>query len=429
MSLLRSDTGDGSINFQKASCTLDGCVKVWTSRVDSVVVETGKLLSGLQDDGADDGSKKKKKGSGNGEDEDEDEDGGDDGEGAGVTGSKKSKRSRAKEATLGKSFSQIAVKKYDLEFSVDPLFKKTSADFDEGGAGGLLMNHLGVDSLARVVFDAGDVAGVGGNAEDDAGDAGDEDDDENQEHMEGESSSDMIDLARPRFKLFEQHDVDELAEDEEPLPALLADLQLCPTFASFRFSAEDTSTFADLMADASRPEETMPGLTRSLSSPMDEDVFGADDFDFGNNFGDANDGDVFSDPLGMEDAYGPSAGMHGYGDPDADYNGEYGPDDLAHGGHNDALGQMFPPTQDAWGPSRPDLTMALRNIKGIGDDDEGEVDGAFFDYFDQRLVKNWAGPEHWKMRKALPVNFSATGKSECARTYLGADLILMQIPT
>ena len=36
-----------SINFQKASCTLDGCVKIYTSRVDSVADETGKLLSGL----------------------------------------------------------------------------------------------------------------------------------------------------------------------------------------------------------------------------------------------------------------------------------------------------------------------------------------------------------------------------------------------
>ena len=50
MSLLRSESGDGSINFQKASCTLDGCVKVWTSRVDSVMAETGRLLSGLQDE-------------------------------------------------------------------------------------------------------------------------------------------------------------------------------------------------------------------------------------------------------------------------------------------------------------------------------------------------------------------------------------------
>lgn len=51
MSLLRNGD-DNSINFQKASCTLDGCVKIWTSRVDSVATETGKLLSGLAEDGS-----------------------------------------------------------------------------------------------------------------------------------------------------------------------------------------------------------------------------------------------------------------------------------------------------------------------------------------------------------------------------------------
>lgn len=61
------------------------------------------------------------------------------------------------EATLAKSFAALQVKKFDLEFTVDPLFKKTCADFDEGGAMGLLMNHLGVDGKGRVVFDAGDV--------------------------------------------------------------------------------------------------------------------------------------------------------------------------------------------------------------------------------------------------------------------------------
>jgi condensin complex subunit 2 len=55
MSLLKE--GDG-VNFQKASCTLDGCVKIYTSRVDSVATETGKLLSGL----ADSGNNKKKRG-------------------------------------------------------------------------------------------------------------------------------------------------------------------------------------------------------------------------------------------------------------------------------------------------------------------------------------------------------------------------------
>lgn len=49
MSILRNEL-DNSINFQKASFTLDGCVKIWTSRVDSVGTETGKLLSNLADE-------------------------------------------------------------------------------------------------------------------------------------------------------------------------------------------------------------------------------------------------------------------------------------------------------------------------------------------------------------------------------------------
>jgi condensin complex subunit 2 len=67
MSLLKD--GDG-VNFQRASCTLDGCVKIYTSRVDSVATETGKLLSGL----ADSNSKKKgKDGEAEGEESEEEE--------------------------------------------------------------------------------------------------------------------------------------------------------------------------------------------------------------------------------------------------------------------------------------------------------------------------------------------------------------------
>lgn len=57
MSLLKE--GDG-VNFQKASCTLDGCVKIYTNRVDSVATETGKLLSGLADSNS--GKKKDRQG-------------------------------------------------------------------------------------------------------------------------------------------------------------------------------------------------------------------------------------------------------------------------------------------------------------------------------------------------------------------------------
>ena len=72
MSLLKE--GDG-VNFQKASCTLDGCVKIYTSRVDSVATETGKLLSGLADSGNRKGKRGEEEGEGEGSEADE---GGDD---------------------------------------------------------------------------------------------------------------------------------------------------------------------------------------------------------------------------------------------------------------------------------------------------------------------------------------------------------------
>src|SRR5437588_13116016 len=72
MSLLKE--GDG-VNFQKASCTLDGCVKIYTSRVDSVATDTGKLLSGL----AENASKKRRGDAEDGEDGEDEE--GEEGEG------------------------------------------------------------------------------------------------------------------------------------------------------------------------------------------------------------------------------------------------------------------------------------------------------------------------------------------------------------
>lgn len=151
MSLLRNNT-DNSINFQRASCTLDGCVKIWTSRVDSVGTETGKLLSNLANEGkaAADG--------------DEDEAGSDNPDGNDGGGRKR--KNHRPESTLAKNAAQLKSKKLDLEFGVDPLFKKTCADFDEGGAQGLLMNHLslgvGSDGGLRVVFDASDSVGKSG---------------------------------------------------------------------------------------------------------------------------------------------------------------------------------------------------------------------------------------------------------------------------
>lgn len=44
-----------------------------------------------------------------------------------------------------------------VAFNVDPLFHQTSAQFDEGGAGGLLLNNLSVYRGCEIVFDSHEV--------------------------------------------------------------------------------------------------------------------------------------------------------------------------------------------------------------------------------------------------------------------------------
>ncbi|KAJ1939592.1 hypothetical protein FBU59_004069, partial [Linderina macrospora] len=84
-----------SINFQKASCTLDGCVKIYSSRVDSVASETGRLLSGLAEAPG-------KRGRGNnagGEEEQQEDEGG--------AGKQKSRRANRSANTLAKDMASI----------------------------------------------------------------------------------------------------------------------------------------------------------------------------------------------------------------------------------------------------------------------------------------------------------------------------------
>lgn len=125
-----------SINFTKASCTLDGCVKIYTSRIESVDSETKKLMSGLF--GKD------------GKEDELDE--------SGNTANVNTKQARKKRQTntIEADEEALNVKAFDVEFKVDPLFKKTAADFDEGGAKGLLLNHLCISNDGNVIFDASD---------------------------------------------------------------------------------------------------------------------------------------------------------------------------------------------------------------------------------------------------------------------------------
>jgi condensin complex subunit 2 len=96
-------------------------------------------------------------------------------------------------------------------------------------------------------------------------------------------------------------------------------------------------------------------------------------------------------------------GDHAVGD-------DFGGDDLGPGGYAgeggedgsvDAQAGLHPAGTDGGrhipcdphrAPNERALVMAMTDADG---------EGGMLDYFDQTALKNWAGPEHWKLRKAV----------------------------
>ncbi|KAK6946984.1 Condensin complex subunit 2/barren [Dillenia turbinata] len=139
---------DTDTNFQKASCTLEAGVKIYSLRVDSVHSEAYKVLGGINRVGR--------------EEESETIEGEGDNIGSGQEegGPKKETGKKISPlSTLESSFEALNVKKFDVAFAVDPLYHQTTAKFDEGGAKGLLLNNLGVYGGCRVLFDSFEVPG------------------------------------------------------------------------------------------------------------------------------------------------------------------------------------------------------------------------------------------------------------------------------
>ncbi|CAK7204456.1 hypothetical protein SEUCBS139899_007213 [Sporothrix eucalyptigena] len=388
MSLLKE--GDG-VNFQKASCTLDGCVKIYTSRVDSVATETGKLLSGLADS-----RENKKKGSGGGgegedsEDEDElDEDG---------NIKKKPKKKQRSEATLAPSFASLQLKKLELEFAVDPLFKKASADFDEGGAKGLLLNHLMIDGQGRIVFDSSDDANdvsktckknKKGKKKQTEGEEADEEE-EDEEDLDAEEDNE----AEPSFVTEEEDDqdvpIDVASLGHRFFPELhrLEELDVCPSLKTFDLGDPSGSLdipFLRAQDDWKNDQDNADGDKSAMF--IDEDnPLGFDDtdalggFDLGGdvNFGEG--GEAWAREARLEPQ------MRVY-----DAGGDIG-DDLLLGGPGGG------------GVETDDFTIAMAHSSQQPD----KLHDNILSYFDQALRKNWVSAEHWRIRKIKDVNKPAT---------------------
>lgn len=363
MSLLKE--GD-QINFQKASCTLDGCVKIYTSRVDSVATETGKLLSGLADSG-----NKKRRGDNadaDGEEGDEEDDEGEDGQ------KKKSKKKaqRSAEATLVNSFEQLRLKKMELEFSVDPLFKKASADFDEGGAKGLLLNHLSIDGTGRIVFDSSDDAReeVGETRQDSMEPEGPQDEtkEEVKENEPAEADG-LVNIAALGAKFFPNLD----ALDEQ---------DICPSLKTFELGGGENAmdlpflkapeNWRDEHPESS--EEQNEGDATGFDAPApfdDDDDVGGVNFDVDAEVGFGEGGEAWAKDAAIQ----PQMRVHTMSAEGGEEGGEVG---------------TFDADSNAYG-----VTLQHRE-----QNDHENI----LNYFDTALQKNWAGPEHWKIARIKEAN-------------------------
>jgi condensin complex subunit 2 len=270
-----------------------------------------------------------------------------------------------------------------MEFAVDPLFKKASADFDEGGAKGLLLNHLMIDGQGRIVFDSSDDA--------------------------NDKSADGIKPRRREDVTAEEEN--ELEDDDDTITGQPAEVE-----DDEDVEIDISNLAAKFFPDLSRLDEQ--DICPSLKT-----------FDLGNPSGSldipflrAPEGDNEDDEDGLGEA-GNKSGMF------IDEDNPVGFDDMTGMGGFDVAEVAFGEGGEAWAreaalePQMRPYNIELEDGMGVGegvegmDDENGDYvvsmshvkngDKTHEDilgYFDQALQKNWAGPEHWRIRKIKDTN-------------------------
>lgn len=287
------------------------------------------------------------------------------------------------------------MKKFELEFSVDPLFKKASADFDEGGAKGLLLNHLSIDAHGRIVFDssddAGDASGEGQARRRKNDVAEDEDDDEEAEEgttlqsLEEEEEDVEIDVGALGARFFPNLDI-------------LDEQDVCPSLKNFDLGDPSGSLdipFLKAPEDWRQDKEKSEAPDHALG---DKSGFFLDDDNPG-GFDDDDDGLLGNFDVGIDVGFGEGGEawardaavetrlrVHSVEDDNDGMGGGDGED-----GDGAAAGSVDPETGEY-------VVSLDRGSKTQGGHDD------ILSYFDEALQKNWAGPEHWRIRKIKDIN-------------------------
>lgn len=256
---------------------------------------------------------------------------------------------------------------------MDPLFKKASADFDEGGAKGLLLNHLSIDSEGRIVFDSSD----------DANDATTDAEDIRGEDSQKPSPEDEV---KPPKTESAEIDLHALGSLFFPDMSILDEHDICPSLKNFDLGDPAGSlnipflkSPEDWRQERNAPQDETPTLADQTGIVLDEDnAAGFDDddgllagFDVAGDAGFGEGGEAWAKSAAIE----PQAHIH-----DGGYEEGIGANEAGGG-----IG--------SFDPKGIDYAVSLRH-------NEKEVDHEdIMSYFDNALKKNWAGPEHWRIRK------------------------------
>ncbi|XP_066278785.1 condensin complex subunit 2-like isoform X1 [Branchiostoma lanceolatum] len=312
--LLKTKNRNEVTNFQVASCTLDASAKIYAYRVDAVHADAFKMLGGL-------GHTESAKQTGDLPEED---------------GEMKGKRPKKSgmSSTVENNLKNINVNNFDLEFEVDPLFKKMSATFDEGGTRGLLLNHLSCrDDSMELLFDSNAVAmATFGDKVDDTG------------------SREQVDFSADFFQ--GQH---------KGLLERISSTQVCPPFADFKFMEKDQDHFGEVMSKPGASEHAFD--LNAETQPIEED--------------------------------GPHYDMGGFNDAAADDDDDDGGMDGGNGTIVEQSmfvdGQPARMLQDANTSKPPILDGTVGSLVLALEPSE-------YSYFDSKLLSMWAGPEHWKLK-------------------------------
>lgn len=281
---------------------------------------------------------------------------------------------------------------------MDPLFKKASADFDEGGAKGLLLNHLMIDSKGRVVFDSSDDSmdqsdtrkkrkRAGDDENDVDEDAEDEDEDQAENSVaeppqgpEEEEEDVEIDLATLGARFF-------------PDLSRLDELDVCPSLKTFDLGDPSGSLdipFLRAPEDWRQEQEKAAaegrlgdksGMELDDANPLGFDDEGLGDFSMGGDVAFGEGGEVWAKEAALE----PQMRVFdaGLGEDAAEGEGDDMMDNSGNGDFNVSMMHA----------QKPD-----------------KMHEDILAYFDQALQKNWSSAEHWRIRKIKDINKPAQTK-------------------